>query len=143
MSQGYYSTLLINCKYFYGIFIRLLPRNSLIDNIVFYIQFGKTQQIVVTLITATFKAFLPVTKTDRRISRRKLRAANIRYLFLAHINLHSNKKRCATEATHRKTQTPIVAKQKTNDTENTIHKLAESTFLPLFTNLCKRIQNTL
>ena len=36
--------------------------------------------------------------------------------------------------------TPFVAKQKTNDTENTIHKLAESTFLPLFTNLCKKKQ---
>ena len=42
------------------------------------------------------------------------------------------------ESPHRKTPTPIVAKQKTNDMENTIHKLAESTFLPLFTNLCKK-----
>ena len=39
---------------------------------------------------------------------------------------------------HRKTPTPIVAKQKTNDMENTIRKLAESTFLPLFTNLRKK-----
>ena len=41
---------------------------------------------------------------------------------------------------HRKTSTPIVAKQKTNDTENTIRKLAELTFLPLFTNLRKKIK---
>jgi len=41
---------------------------------------------------------------------------------------------------HRKTPTPIVAKQKTNDMENTIRKLAESTFLPLFTNLRRKKQ---
>ena len=44
------------------------------------------------------------------------------------------------ELPHRKTSTPIVAKQKTNDMENTIRKLAELTFLPLFTNLRKKIK---
>ena len=43
-----------------------------------------------------------------------------------------------TESAHRKTQTLIVIKQKTNDMENTIRKLAESTFLPLFTNLRRK-----
>jgi hypothetical protein len=51
-----------------------------------------------------------------------------------------NQKVRQPESPHRKTPTPIVAKQKTNDMENTIRKLAESTFLPLFTNLRKKIK---
>ena len=104
------------------------------------IKFGKTKQIVVALIATALKAPLTVTKANRRSSRCKLNIGNI-YDFFINIFTHvfpHNIKRCATEATHRKTPTPIVAKQKTNDMENTIHKLAESTFLPLFTNLCKK-----
>jgi len=61
-------------------------------------------------------------------------------LFSIFFSFMAKIKSAPTEASARKTPTPIVAKQKTNDMENTIHKLAESTFLPLFTNLCRKSQ---
>ena len=79
-----------------------------------YIIFGVTNQEVVALVATTLKALPSVSKANGRLAGRKLYAGNIYYLFfniLTHISSYQHKKRCATEAAHRKTQTPIVAKQ--------------------------------
>ena len=47
----------------------------------FLIEFGKTKQIVVTLVATAFKAMLPVAKTNGRLFGRELYAGNIYYLF--------------------------------------------------------------
>ena len=75
----------------------------------FNIKFGKTMHEAITLVATTLKALLAVTKANGRFSRRKLNIGNVYDLFsnlLAHISLHQHIKRCATEVTHRKTQTP-------------------------------------
>ena len=77
--------------------------------IVFWIKFRKTNKIVVTFVATTLKALLSVAKTSRRLSGHKFYAGNVYYLFLiilAHISPYQHTKRCATEAAHRKTQTP-------------------------------------
>ena len=80
----------------------------------FWSKFGKAKQIVVARIATTLKALLSVAKTNGRLARREFYAGNIDYFFwntFTHITPYWHIKRCATEATHRKTQTPIVAKQ--------------------------------
>ena len=47
----------------------------------FWIKFGETKQKVVALVATTRKALLSVAKTNGRLSRRKLDAGNIDYLF--------------------------------------------------------------
>ena len=73
----------------------------------FFLKFGKTKQIIIALIATALKTLLSVAKTNGRHSGRKLYAGNVYYPFLnTHISPYRNIKRCATEATHRKTQTP-------------------------------------
>ncbi len=97
------------------------------------IKFRKTKQKVITLVAATLKTLLAVAKANGRFSRRKLNASNVYDLSLSvliHMLPHYQK-RCATEVTHRKTQTPIVVTQ-TNRNRNisAIPKLEEPVFLP-------------
>ena len=46
------------------------------------IKFGKTKQKVITLVATTLKTLLAVTKTNGRVSRRKLNTGNVHDLFL-------------------------------------------------------------
>ena len=48
----------------------------------FWIKFGKTKQIIIALVSTTFKALLSVAETNGRLSGHKLYAGNIDYLFL-------------------------------------------------------------
>ena len=77
---------------------------------VYQIKFGKTKQKVITLVAATLKILLSVAKTNIRLSGRKFYAGNIYYLYwciiILHISPYQHIKRCATEATHRKTRAP-------------------------------------
>ena len=73
------------------------------------IKFGKAKQKVITLVATTFKTLLTVSQANGRGFRHKLNTGNIHDLFLnvlVHIFPHQHIKRCATEATHRKTRTP-------------------------------------
>ena len=82
--------------------------------LVFGVEFRKTKQIVVAPVTATFKPLLSVAKTNGRLSGREFYAGNIDNLFrnmLAHIFSYQHKKVRQPKSAHRKTPTPIVAKQ--------------------------------
>ena len=46
------------------------------------IKLGKTKQKVITLVATTLKTLLAVTKTNGRVSRRKLNTGNVHDLFL-------------------------------------------------------------
>ena len=75
----------------------------------FYIIFGETKQKVIARIATTFKALVSVAEANVGLSGRKLNTGNIYYLFsIIHKSISSIRhlKRCAAEATHRKTQTP-------------------------------------
>ena len=101
---------------------------SNISFFVFWIKFRKTKQIVGTFVATTLKALLPVAKTSGRLSWHKFYTCNIHYLFWIFLLIYppiSIQKRCATEATHRKTQTPIVA------TQNQINGIMVSDILPV------------
>ena len=91
-------------------------------------------QKVITLVTTTLKALLSIAKTNGRLSGCQFYAGNIDNLFwniLAHISPYQHKKRCVTEATHRKTQTPIVVTQTNrNRIISAIPNLEEPAFLP-------------
>ena len=113
-----------NSSPFYTITITL-------NNALFFVLWSKfriTKQIVVTFVATTLKSLLSVSKTNDGFSRRKLYSSNIYYPFwniLAHISPYQHIKRCATEATHRKTQTPIAA------TQNQINGITVSDILPV------------
>ena len=113
------------------LFIRLSYINFILINISFFIfgiKFRKTKQIVVTFVATTLKALFSVAKTNSGFSGRKFYAGNIYYPFLnilTHIFPYQHIKRCATEATHRKTQTPIAA------TQNQINGIMVSDILPV------------
>ena len=83
--------------------------NLVVGNVsffIYWIKFRKTKQVIVTLVATALKALLSVAKTNVRRSRRKFYAGDIDYLFLnilTHISPYQHIKRCATEATHRKT----------------------------------------
>ena len=72
--------------------------------------------MVVALVTTTFKALFSVAKASGRISGRKLYTGNIYYFFhiLTHISPIDKQKVRQPKWAHRKTQTPIVAKQSLN-----------------------------
>ena len=81
---------------------------------VYQIKFGKTKQIVVALVTTTFKTLLAVTKTSGRFSGRKFYAGNVYYLFsnvLIHIFSYRYKKGAQPKPRTEKAQAPIAAKQ--------------------------------
>ena len=85
--------------------------------IVFWIKFRKTNKIVVTFIATTFKTLLSVAKANGRLSWHKFYAGNIVHFFwniLAHISPINIQKVRQPKLPHRKTQTPIVAKQSLN-----------------------------
>ena len=66
----------------------------------FGIKFGKTKQVVVTLVATTFKALFSVAKTNGRLSWREFYASNINNLFwnmLAHISSYQHTKSAPTE----------------------------------------------
>ena len=73
-----------------------------INNALFFVLWSKfriTKQIVVTFVTTTLKALIPVSKTNDGISGRKFYACNIDNLFgniLAHISSHQHKKSAPT-----------------------------------------------
>ena len=101
-------------------FVRLSTTNFLLDNrffFAFWLKFRKTKQRVVTFIATALKTLLSVAKTNGRLSGRKFYAGNIVHFFwniLAHISpIHIQKVR-QPKLPHRKTQTPIVAKQSLN-----------------------------
>ena len=98
----------------------------------FKIKFGKTKQIVVTFIATTLKTLLSVTKTNSRLSRHKFYAGNIYYSFLnifAHTSPVNIQKVRQPKSAHRKTQTPIVAKQSLHSIALPYHQ-AEVALLP-------------
>ena len=88
--------------------------SAIFSALFFWIKFRKTKQIVVALVATTFKTLLSVAKTNGRLSGRKFYAGNIDNLFrnmLAHIFFYQHKKVRQPKSAHRKTSTPIVAKQ--------------------------------
>ena len=99
-----------NSSPFYTITITL-------NNALFFVLWSKfriTKQIVVTFVATTFKALRPISTANGWFPGCKFYTGNIYYSFrniLAHISPCQNIKRCAAEATHRKTQTPIAATQ--------------------------------
>ena len=79
----------------------------------YQIKFGKTKQIIVTLVTTAFKTLISIAKANVRLSGREFYAGNINNLFgnmLSHIILLSAYKKCGHRSSRTKTQTPIVAK---------------------------------
>jgi hypothetical protein len=68
---------------------------------VFWISFGKTKQIVIALVTTTFKIVLSVAQANVRLSGCEFYAGNIDNLFwdnLAHIFSYQHTKSAPTEA---------------------------------------------
>ena len=85
---------------FFYLFCTIIFTYSNIFFLAFWIEFGKTKQIVVTLVAATLKALLPISKTNDRLSGRKFYAGNIDNLFwnmLAHISSYQHTKSAPTE----------------------------------------------
>ena len=113
-----------NSSPFYTITITL-------NNALFFVLWSKfriTKQIVVTFVATTFKALRPISTANGWFPGCKFYTGNIYYSFrniLAHISPCQNIKRCAAEATHRKTQTPIAA------TQNQINEIMVSDILPV------------
>ncbi len=98
--------------------IRSLNINFILSSIfffVFWIKFGKTKQKIVALVATTFEALVSVAKTNCWLSGCEFYAGNIDNLFgnmLAHIYPPvSIQKVRQPKSAHRKTPTPIVAKQ--------------------------------
>ena len=119
---------------FFGLFCSIIFTLSNIFSFDLNIKFWETKQKVITFVTTPLKTLLSVAKTNGRPSGCKFYAVNIYDLSLSiliHMLPHYHIKRCATEVTHRKTQTPIVVTQ-TNRNRNisATPKLEELAFLP-------------
>ncbi len=77
------------------------------------ISFGKTKQIVIALVATAFNIMLSVAKANVRLSGREFYADDIYNLFWNIHNQYSPNKQKVRQpkSAHRKTLTPIVAKQ--------------------------------
>ena len=80
---------------------------------IFRINFGETKQIVIALVATAFKIMFSVAKANVRLSGREFYAGDIDNLFWNIHNQYSPNKQKVRQpkSAHRKTLTPIVAKQ--------------------------------